>query len=126
MFKSEWALKWDVPYAFSCTGILWRKDKTPPDLKFNDWNDLFDSRLKGRICMMDDIREVLGIALKMDGHSVNSTSQEELDKAVEVAKAWKSKVAKMDNETYRTGIMSKELYAAMAYNSDAIMILAED
>ena len=125
-FTSEYALSYDVPYAFSCTGILWRRDKVPADLTFQDWNDMFDPRLKGRVCMMNDIREVLGLALKMKGYSANSTSQRELDEAVAVAREWKSKCAKMDNESYRTGIPSGEFYTAMSYNSDAIMLLAED
>ena len=126
MFASAWSLDYDVPYAFSCTGILWRKDKCPPDLEFKDWNDLFDPRLKGRNCMMNDIREVLGIALKMKGYSVNSTSQKELDEATALAKSWKNNVTKMDNESYRSGIPSAEFYAAMSYNSDAIQLLADD
>lgn len=125
-FKSEWSLVWDVPYAFSCTGIMWRKDKVPPDLAFEDWNDMFDKRLSGRICMMNDIREVLGLALKMNGKSVNSVDQAELDEAVAVAKRWKNACSKMDNEAYRTGIPSGEFYAAMSYNSDAIQLMAED
>ena len=124
-FKSEWSLVWDVPYAFSCTGILWLKDKVPADLKFEDWNDMFDSRLNGRICMMNDIREVLGLALKMNGNSVNSVDQAELDAAVAVAKRWKNACSKMDNEAYRTGIPSGEFYVAMSYNSDAIQLIAD-
>ena len=125
-FKSELSLVWDVPYAFSCTGIMWRKDKVPPDLAFEDWNDMFDSRLNGRICIMNDIREVLGLALKVNGKSVNSVDQTELDSAVAVAKRWKNACLKMDNEAYRTGIPSGEFYAAMSYNSDAIQLMAED
>lgn len=125
-FKSELSLVWDVPYAFSCTGIMWRKDKVPPDLTFEDWNDMFDSRLNGRICIMNDIREVLGLALKVNGKSVNSVDQTELDSAVAVAKRWKNACLKMDNEAYRTGIPSGEFYAAMSYNSDAIQLMAED
>lgn len=125
-FKSEWSLVWDVPYAFSCTGIMWRKDKVPLDLAFEDWNDMFDKRLGGRICIMNDIREVLGIALKMNGKSVNSIDQSELDNAVVVAKRWKNACSKMDNEAYRTGIPSGEFYVAMSYNSDAIQLMAED
>ena len=125
-FSSEWTLSYDVPYAFSCAGILWRKDKVPADLKFNDWKDLFDKRLEGRICMMNDIREVLGIALKVNGFSVNSTNEAELAAAVKTARDWKSRCAKLDNESYRTGIPSGEFYAAMSYNSDAIMLLADD
>ena len=125
-FKSELSLVWDVPYAFSCTGIMWRKDKVPPDLAFEDWNDMFDSRLNGRICIMNDIREVLGLALKVNGKSVNSVDKTELDSAVAVAKRWKNACLKMDNEAYRTGIPSGEFYAAMSYNSDAIQLMAED
>lgn len=125
-FKSEWSLVWDVPYAFSCTGIMWRKDKVPPDLTFEDWNDMFDKRLNGRICMMNDIREVLGLALKVNGKSVNSVDQAELDSAVAVAKRWKNACSKMDNEAYRIGIPSGEFYVAMSYNSDAIQLMSED
>ena len=125
-FASKWTLKYDVPYAFSCTGILWRKDKCPSDLEFKDWNDMFDSRLQGRICMMNDIREVLGIALKMNGNSVNSTNEIEISKATKLAKSWKAACTKMDNESYRSGIPAGEFYVAMAYNSDAIQLVADD
>ena len=126
-FESEWTLKYDVPYAFSCTGILYRKDKFPEDMKFLDWNDLFTAPgTNGRVCMMNDIREVLGIALIMTGHSANSVVQSDLDEAVPVAKAWKKQCVKMDNEAYRTGIPSGEFYAAMAYNADAIQLLADN
>ena len=126
MFASQWSLKYDVPYAFSCTGILWRKDKVPADLSFQDWNDMFDERLKGRICMMNDIREVLGIALKMKGYSVNSINEDEIAEATTLAKTWKNKASKMDNESYRSGIPAGEFFVAMAYNSDAIQLFADD
>lgn len=126
IFSSKWTLEYNVPYAYSCTGILWRKDKTPKDLLFNDWNDMFDARLAGKICMMNDIREVIGIALKMKGFSVNSTNKEEIAQATNLAKEWKTKCTKMDNESYRSGIPSSEFFVAMAYNSDAVMLLVED
>lgn len=125
-FASEWSLKYDVPYAFSCVGILWRKDKCPKDMQFNDWNDMFDSRINGRICMMDDIREVLGIALLMNGHSVNSVDTNELDEAASLAIKWKNAAAKMDNESYRHEIPAGDITVAMSYNSDAIQLLVEN
>ncbi len=125
-YSNELSLVHDVPYAFSCTGILWRKDKVPPGMAFLDWNDLFDARLARRICIFDDIRELLGIALIMSGHSGNSTTPSELDTAAALARAWKAKASKMDNESYRTGIPLGEVHAAMAYNSDAVMLLADD
>jgi spermidine/putrescine transport system substrate-binding protein len=124
-YKSKWSFIYDIPYAFSCTGILYRKDKCPDDLKFLDWNDLLDPRLKGRVCIMNDIREILGLALKMNGYSVNSKSYAELSEAVIIARRWKAACSKMDSEAYRIGIPSAEFSAAMAYNSDAIQLIAE-
>lgn len=126
MFRTEWTFEYDVPYAFSCIGILWRKDKIPPDLTFNDWEDLFDKRLGGRICIMNDIREIIGLGLKINGYSVNSTNDSEIAKAVETTRRWKGRASKMDNEAYRTAIPAGELVAAMSYNSDAVMLLVED
>lgn len=126
MFASQYTFKHDLQYAFSCTGILWRRDKVPEGMEFTDWNDLFDKRLGGRVCMMNDIREIIGLALKMNGFSVNSTNEHEIEKAVATAREWKSRCAKMDNESYRSAIPAAEFYAAMSYNSDAIQLLAED
>lgn len=125
LFRNELSLKYTVPYAFSCTGILWRKDRCPPDLTFQDWNDMFDPRLKGRICIMNDIRELLGIALKMNGYSVNSVDPKELDAAVATARKWKNASSKMDNEAYRSGIPAAEFHVAMAYTSDAIQLICD-
>jgi spermidine/putrescine transport system substrate-binding protein len=125
LFKNEFSLKYTVPYAFGCTGILWRKDKCPPDLTFQDWNEMFDSRLKGRISIMNDVRELLGITLKMNGYSANSINPKELDAAVITARKWKNACSKMDNEAYRTGIPAAEFYVAMAYSSDAIQLMCD-
>lgn len=117
-------LQWHIPYAFSCTGILYRKDKFP-NKQFNSWNDMFSKDFNGRICMMNDIREVIGIALKENKYSVNSINVNELEKTVLTIKEWKNKVSKMDNEQYKTGIASCEFYVAMGYNSDAIQLAME-
>lgn len=117
-------LEWHIPYAFSCTGILYRKDKFP-NKTFKTWNDMFSDEFQHKICMFDDIREVLGVALKENGYSINSTNLKELLIAVKTARTWKSKVRKMDNEAYRFGIASGEFNIAMGYNSDAIQLLFE-
>ena len=127
MFTSEWSLKYNVPYAFSCTGVLYRKDKFPEDKQFLDWNDMFAApETKGRVCMMNDIREVLGIALIVCGYSANSTNEVELSEAAKLAIRWKRCSIKMDNECYRSGIPSGEFYVAMSYNSDAIQLLVDN
>ena len=120
---TEDALVWYVPYAFSMTGILWRKDKLP-NKRFLDWNDMF-ANPACRVCIFNDIRELLGISLIMNGISVNSTDKTNLDAAVKTARRWKKKSSKMDNESYRTAISSAELHVSMGYSADAIQLMVE-
>lgn len=116
------ALVWHVPYAFSLVGILYRKDKTTKPEK---WDDMFQPKNAGRICIMNDIREVIGIALRTIGESANTTNKDAIAKAIEVARRWKSKASKMDSESYRTGLPAGEFYVAMSYLSDALQLVVE-
>lgn len=121
------ALVWHVPYAFSLVGILYRKDIyskngiQPP----KKWEDMFIKQNAGRICIMNDIREVIGIALKSIGESANTTNKAALAKAVDIARSWKKKASKMDSESYRTGLPAGEFYVAMSYLSDALQLVVE-
>ena len=117
-------LEWHVPYAFSCTGILYRKDKFP-DAEFKTWDDMFNKKFNNRVCIMNDIREIIGLALKQNKYSVNSTSINELSVAINTAKKWKLGSCKMDNEAYKFGIASGEFNVAMGYNSDANQLISE-
>jgi spermidine/putrescine transport system substrate-binding protein len=117
-------LQYYIPYAFSCTGILYRKDKFS-NINIKNWNDVFAMKSIARICMFDDIREIIGISLKSNGFSVNSTNQNELLIASKTAYKWKTSVIKMDNEGYKNGVANGEIDFAMGYNSDAIQLMLE-
>lgn len=122
--KHDNSLKYYIPYAFSYTGILYRKDKFP-NINFQLWNEMFTMNSAVRICMFDDIREIIGLALKESRYSVNSTNQNEIMRAATIAHKWKKSVVKMDNEAYKNGIANGEIDFAMGYNSDAIQLMVE-
>lgn len=64
---------YSVVYTWGVTGIAYNikyiKD-TP-----RSWNDLWKDEYKGRVILLNDNREVIGMGLKKDGHSVNSKIQ---------------------------------------------------
>jgi spermidine/putrescine transport system substrate-binding protein len=72
-----------VPYAMWTTGICWRTDKIPDALS-GSWNDLWTLAPKyaGKMFLLDDFQEVLGMSLLRLGYDVNSGNRGELDKAV--------------------------------------------
>ena len=59
--------EYSIPYFWGTLGILYNKTKVPEDLKFDKWNDLWDSRLQNNILAIDGAREMLGLALQSEG-----------------------------------------------------------
>lgn len=118
------SLTWSIPYAFSMTGIAYRNDKINCD-NINSWNILFESLADGRICILNDIREIIGISLKYNNYSANSTNDNELAKALDTAIKFKQHAKKLDNIQYKTGLASAEFYICMGYNSDILQLKDE-
>ena len=116
--------EWSVPYAFGITGIAWRKDKVdfPTNLS---WSVLGNTKFK-RICLLDDIREMIGIGLKVNGFSVNSTNRFEHEKALNTIIEWKKNALKLDNVQYRTELVNAQIYASIGYNSDILQVRDEN
>lgn len=69
-----------LPYAWGSVGIFYNK-KQVPELK--SWKDFFAyaKANPGKITMLDDLRETLGVGLIMTGSSVNSRDPAEIEKA---------------------------------------------
>lgn len=121
---TDTTMEFSVPYMMSptCLGYLASKVPNPEDT----WSMLERKSLKGRTTLLNDMREVLGAALKSLGHSLNSTDPAQLAAAREVAIRWKSNIAKFENEQYKTGIASGEFFLVHGYAGDLIQVAAEN
>jgi spermidine/putrescine transport system substrate-binding protein len=113
-----------VPYlmAPTCLCYLASKVSNPVD----SWALLDREDLKGRVTLLDDMREVLGAALKLLGHSLNSTDPAQLAAARDVAIRWKKNIAKWESEQYKSGIASGEFYLVQGYGSDLLQANEEN
>ncbi|QLH34821.1 MAG: hypothetical protein HWD61_00690 [Parachlamydiaceae bacterium] len=76
-----------MPFAMSYTGVGYRKDKVV--IEDPSWNIFGRTDLKGRMTMLNDIREALGAALIYLGFSANSLNEEEVNQAADQLIAWK-------------------------------------
>ena len=95
--------KYSVPYMFGTTGYAATLEKVPSPL--NSWEQLWDEQYKGEISMLNAPRETLGVGLIKNGYSPNTTSQEELDTAVESLIQQKPLVLKYDSVNTRRSIV---------------------
>lgn len=75
--------KYSVPYCWGTVGILYNT-KLLEELGIpapTKWADLWDERLSGEILMQDSVRDAFMVALKKNGYSMNSESEDELQQA---------------------------------------------
>lgn len=115
--KTEAAL----PYLLTTTGIAYRADRLEtPD----SWNIFSDARYKGRMTLLNDVRDVLGVALLTLGYDVNSKSRDEIQKAAEIVLDWKKNIAKFDSD-YKNGIASSEFLICQAYSGEVQQVIQE-
>ncbi|MEO5713159.1 MAG: spermidine/putrescine ABC transporter substrate-binding protein [Luteolibacter sp.] len=113
-----------VPYLMACTCIAWLGSKVEKPVASYE---MFDRpALKGRITLLDDMREVLGAALLSLGFQLNSANPGELAKARDVARRWKQNIAKFESEQYKSGIASGEFHLVQGYPSDLLQVAEEN
>jgi spermidine/putrescine transport system substrate-binding protein len=77
------------------------------------WHDLIETvKAKGlKFALLDDVREVMGVGLMLNGHSVNSTDPAELQQAADTIIAMKPYVAAFSYES-RPMVASGDVAAA--------------
>jgi spermidine/putrescine transport system substrate-binding protein len=67
-----------MPYMWWTTGFCWNGDKIKDDL--TSWESLWNPAYKGKLSMLDDIREVFAVAAFRLGLDPNTKSADDLDK----------------------------------------------
>lgn len=123
-FADVETLNYGVPYMVSIGGVAFRKDKVK-DFE-PTWGIFGRSEYKGRMTMMNDLREALGVSLRYLGYNSNTTHPEEIDKAADQLIKWKKNLAKFDAEQYKAGIASAEYVIVQGYNGDIMQVIQEN
>ncbi len=113
-----------VPYMMAPTCLAWLEPKVSNAEASYRMFDRAD--LKGRITLLDDMREVLGAALLSLGHPLNSTDPAQLAAARDVVIRWKKNIAKFENEQYKAGIASGEFHLVHGYAGDLLQVAHEN
>lgn len=117
-------LQWGVPFIVSYSGIAYRQDRLH-SLE-PSWGVFARNDLKGRMTMLNDIRETIGASLKYLGYSINTRNPEELEEAGDQLLIWKNNLAKFESEQYKNGIATAEFLVVQGYSIDIMQIRQED
>jgi len=107
-------MSYSVPYYWGAAGIAVNTAKVPEYEE--SWSIFGRKDLKGRMTMLDDMREVMGDALVHLGYSVNSKNPEEIIKARDlINQEWKPNLTKFDAEAFGKGYANGEFWVVQGY-----------
>ena len=117
---------YNVPYAVTYTGFMYAKDKMPKGVDVNSWKVLENPALRGKVTLLDDLREVIGAGLMSLGYSLNSTKPAEIEAAVNEVLKWKPNIRKFDAESYKTEVPSGATWIGQGYSTDVTQVIVGD
>ena len=70
---------YSLPYIWGITGISYNESMVEQPV--TKWADLWESQYEQQVMLIDDVRDVFGMALKKNGHSVNTKDEAEIEQA---------------------------------------------
>jgi len=116
--KHDPKCRYSVPFAVG-SSLVAVNTRMHPQYE-TSWKLFLQPDLMQRTTMLDDMREVIGAALKSIGYSVNSTNDRELEQAKHVVLSWKNNILKFDTETFAKSFASGALYAVHCYPENIV------
>ena len=108
--------RYSVPYTFGTAGIAYDSAVVSPAP--DSWAVLWDTKYRNQFSMLDDQRETIGVALKLLGHSLNTTDPEALKAAKEQLIAQKPLVKQYKSEAEDI-LSAGDVVMAHCWNGDA-------
>jgi spermidine/putrescine transport system substrate-binding protein len=108
------AMEYSVPYYWGAAGIAVNTAKVPTFEK--SWSIFGRTDLRGRMTMLDDMREVMGDALVHLGYSVNTKNPQEITAARDlINNVWKPNLTKFDAEAFGKGYANGDFWVVQGY-----------
>ena len=115
-----------VPYMWGTLGIVYNTDMVEEPI--TSWSALLDERYAGEIFMMDSMRDTVAIGLIMNGCSVNSDSEDDLEAAREWLLAQKDSgvVDGYILDQAKDMMANNEAAMAVMYSGDALYAMEKN
>ncbi|MGB3639003.1 MAG: extracellular solute-binding protein [Rivularia sp. (in: cyanobacteria)] len=116
---------WAAPYRWGSTVIIYRRDKLEKfDWELQDWSDLWREELKGRISLLNQPREVVGLTLKKLGKSYNTENLNEVASLKEELQKLNEQVKFYNSTSYIEPLILGDTWLAVGWSNDIISLLS--
>lgn len=116
--------EYSVVYTWGVTGIAYNENhiKEVP----TSWADLWNPQYQGRVILLNDNREVFGMALRKNGFSNSTTNHAEIETAFNDLKALAPNVLAYDTDNIKQKFISEDGWIGMMWSGDAVFTQNEN
>ena len=119
---------WGAPYRWGSTVIAYNRDifrqKNLP--LPTDWHDLWRTDLKGRIALLDQPREVIGLTLKKLGLSYNTADLKQVPHLEQELHNLGQQVKFYSSEHYLQSLILGDTWVAVGWSSDILATMRQN
>lgn len=116
--------KYSVPYCWGTVGILY--NKTMVDGEIDSWADLWDPKYENQILMQNSVRDAMMVGLKLNGFSMNSVDDKEIEIAKQSLIEQKPLVQAYVVDQVRDKMIGNEAAIGVIYSGEAIYTQREN
>jgi spermidine/putrescine transport system substrate-binding protein len=118
--------KFSAPYMSGMVGLAYNRAATKRDITKID--DLWDPAFKGRVSLFSDAQDGLGMIMMSQGNSVENSSMETVQKAIDLVKEQKEKgqIRRFTGNDYADDLASGNVAIAQAYSGDVVQLQADN
>jgi spermidine/putrescine transport system substrate-binding protein len=118
--------KYTAPYMTGMVGLAYNKAATGRDI--TKVEDLWDPAFKGRVSLLSDTQDGLGMIMQSQGNSPENPSKEAVQKAVDVVREQKDKgqIRRFTGNDYADDLAAGNIAVAQAYSGDVVQLQADN
>jgi spermidine/putrescine transport system substrate-binding protein len=113
-----------VPYLWGATSIA-VNNKDVDASKITKWADLWKPEYKGKLMIMDDVRDNFYVGLRVAGFQNNSTKEEEIKAAYEKLKTLWPSIKVINSDSPKTPLIQGNVSIGAIWNGEAYMAQQE-
>jgi len=118
--------KYSVPYMWGTMGILYNKDMVD-EKDMESWDAIYNPKYKNKVFMLDSERDMISIALKSLGYSMNSYDENELKKAEDkLVKQKREVIRAYCGDEVKDKMVANEAAITLAWSGDAFYCMEQN
>jgi spermidine/putrescine transport system substrate-binding protein len=118
--------KFTAPYMTGMVGLAYNKAATGRPITKID--DLWDPAFKGKVSLLSDTQDGLGMIMSSQGNSPEHPTMETVQKAVDLVKEQKAKgqIRRFTGNDYADDLAAGNIVVAQAYSGDIVQLQADN